>query len=107
MSLNKQVSDERLSLFSKLNVDPNNVYSCEQTHSRDVCIAENSVLIKQADGLIGIAPSILSVTVADCLPVFLYDSKNNVFAICHSGWKGTGIAVSALHLMQNNFNTNA
>ena len=31
----------------------------------------------------------LAVNVADCVPVFIYDSVNKVVAGIHSGWKGT------------------
>jgi YfiH family protein len=41
----------------------------------------------------------LSVTVADCLPVYLYDTASGAFALVHSGWKGTGIVLRALELM--------
>ena len=46
-------------------------------------------------------------TVADCLPVYLYDTKLKTFAVCHSGWKGTGIVCEALKLMAKNYGTNA
>jgi YfiH family protein len=42
----------------------------------------------------------LSVTVADCLPVYLYDTEGGAFGLVHSGWKGTGIALAALRLME-------
>jgi len=31
----------------------------------------------------------LTVSVADCLPVFLFDPKNEVIASIHAGWRGT------------------
>ena len=39
-----------------------------------------------------------TVTVADCVPIYLWDSKKRVFGIVHSGWKGTGIAADAIKL---------
>lgn len=45
---------------------------------------------KSADGLITDDPKAALVTFyADCVPVFLFDSKKNVIASVHSGWKGT------------------
>jgi YfiH family protein len=32
---------------------------------------------------------ILSIRTADCVPVLLYDYKNNICAAVHSGWRGT------------------
>lgn len=39
-----------------------------------------------------------TITVADCVPIFLYDSVTEVFGIVHSGWKGTGIIAEAIKL---------
>ena len=51
------------------------------------------------DGIITMNPEIMPVvTVADCMPLYLYDIKKKVFGIVHSGWKGTGIAVEAIKL---------
>jgi copper oxidase (laccase) domain-containing protein len=49
----------------------------------------------------------LSVTVADCLPVYLLDTESGAFGILHSGWKGTGIVLKALALMAERWNTRA
>ena len=43
---------------------------------------------------------ILAITIADCLPVFLLDTENGYFSLVHSGWKGTGIVLNALDIMQ-------
>jgi len=54
---------------------------------------------KIGDGIITAERTIIpTVTVADCVPVYLYDSVTGVFGIVHSGWKGTGIAVDAISL---------
>jgi YfiH family protein len=45
------------------------------------------------------------VTVADCLPVFLYDTGSGAFGLLHSGWRGTGIVLSALALMKERWHT--
>lgn len=46
---------------------------------------------------------ILSVRTADCVPVLLYDYKNNICAAVHSGWRGTlgRIAANAVEKMQS------
>ena len=54
---------------------------------------------KTGDGIISIQKDLMPVvTVADCMPLFLYDVKNKVYGIVHSGWKGTGIACDAIKL---------
>lgn len=59
---------------------------------------------KIGDGIItknrGLVPT---VTVADCMPLYLYDPNSGVFGIVHSGWKGTGIVVDAISLAAKNY----
>ncbi|WP_304241394.1 polyphenol oxidase family protein [Gracilinema caldarium] len=77
------------------------VYAVEQIHSRDVVIVEKGSPYEgpQADGLLTAAEGLwLSVTVADCLPIFLRDLSGRYRAILHSGWKGTGIVERALSI---------
>ena len=47
------------------------------------------------------------VTVADCVPVFLYEPRRAVFGIVHSGWKGTGIAADAVRLAVREYGARA
>ena len=44
-----------------------------------------------------------TVTVADCVPIYLFDSKTGAFGIVHSGWKGTGIGAEAIKLAGEEF----
>jgi YfiH family protein len=47
------------------------------------------------------------ISVADCVPVFLYDPTHEVIAGVHAGWRGTveGIAAASLARMSLEFNT--
>ena len=59
---------------------------------------------KIGDGLITTNRSLIpTVTVADCMPLYLYDPVTGVFGIVHSGWKGTGIIVDAIKLAGKNY----
>ncbi len=61
----------------------------------------------EGDGIITSCRSFAPcVTAADCMPVFLWDSRSGAFGICHSGWKGTGIAAKAVSLMCARFGAN-
>ena len=56
-----------------------------------------------ADGIITADKNFMPVvTVADCMPIFLFDKATETFGIVHSGWKGTGIATEAVALMCKN-----
>lgn len=75
-----------------------------QTHSRRVDIVERDTVAArsiEADGMLSADQRIaLAVTVADCMPIFLYDRAHGVRGILHSGWEGTGIAAVALDLLR-------
>ena len=70
----------------------------EQVHSHIICDAEEVVSrrsaagLMQGDGLISRVPRALGVSVADCVPIFLRDTRTGAVGAFHSGWKGTGIA---------------
>jgi YfiH family protein len=62
--------------------------------------------LPRADGMVTADRRLcLLVTVADCLPVFLYDTESGAFGLLHSGWRGTGIVLSALALMKERWHT--
>jgi YfiH family protein len=97
----------RLALLKALGLDPLRVYSLNQVHSREVLAVDRLCPpVLPADGMVSDDREIiLSVTVADCLPVYLFDTETGVFGLVHSGWKGTGIALSALKLMAERWGT--
>ena len=47
------------------------------------------------------------VTSADCLPIAIYDAKNEAVCIVHAGWRGTvnHVTLTALQKMQQKFDT--
>ena len=63
---------------------------------------------KIGDGIITTNRTLMpSVTVADCMPLYLYDPETGVFGIVHSGWKGTGIIADAISLAEKNYGARA
>jgi YfiH family protein len=98
-----QKFERRRRFVKTLGIDTEKLFACSQTHSQKVAVIgkQNSPsLLADADGLItNISGIYLSVTVADCLPVYLFDAESKVFGVVHSGWKGTGIVLNALKEM--------
>jgi YfiH family protein len=104
----------RNALFQELGLNPKKVFGLKQVHSRNVFAVDGENRPqdgKEGDGMVTNDLNIaLSVTVADCLPVFLLDTKTKAakgaFSLVHSGWKGTGIAAAALDLMKERYGSN-
>jgi YfiH family protein len=60
------------------------------------------------DALVTDVPGILlGITIADCLPVYLYDPEHHAIGLAHSGWRGTAgrIVPNTIDLMRNAFGT--
>lgn len=95
--------ERRRNFIKSINIDPEKLFACSQTHSRKIVVIDKLSSfsdLPEADGLVTALSSVcLSVTVADCLPVYLFDTKSKIFGVVHSGWKGTGIVCDALKLM--------
>ncbi|GMO49162.1 MAG: peptidoglycan editing factor PgeF [Termitinemataceae bacterium] len=103
-------NQSRLNIFKELRCAEKNIFSVKQTHSQDiVCIkSTDEPHYMEADGLVtGCEKHLLNISVADCLPIYLYDTVSGAFGVLHSGWKGTGIVRNALKLMQESFGTKA
>ncbi len=61
-------------------------------------------IIPGADGLITKSKNIiLTITVADCFPVYFYDAKKGIVALAHAGWRGVykGIIENTINVMCN------
>lgn len=93
----------RRAFLEELGFPIETVCHCHQTHTRRVFLVDrNPVKDREGDGLVcaGASSLVLTVTAADCMPVYLYDPVTGARGLCHSGWKGTGIAGDAVTLME-------
>ena len=90
-------------LAEEVGLSSNNFATPEQVHSNQVQWVEKSGKYKGVDGLITSNRNlILTLKVADCVPVFFYDSQTDIIGLVHSGWRGTtsGIIPNTIELMQ-------
>jgi len=94
-------------------IDPEAVLGLELRHTRRVLapgdaaehrlLASRAALDGGADGII-LPPGKglwASITVADCMPIWLLDRSSGAFGVLHSGWKGTGILEAAARLLES------
>ena len=83
----------RQKLYSRLGLNGGKVVSVLCAHGKRITEADArnmGCLVWDTDGLISDVPGItLSVSVADCAPVYLFDPRMRVIALVHAGWRGT------------------
>ena len=100
-------NDNRRKFFSSImNVKKENLASIELIHSKTVFAIKEAedTFMKMGDGIIAQNKNIVpSVTVADCMPIYIYDPVTCTFGVLHSGWKGTGIVLSALDAAEREY----
>lgn len=83
--------ENRKRFFGKVGIDEDNVVAAEIVHGTTVEIIDESSLkiIPGADGLVTKGRSIfISVTIADCIPVYFYEPEQKIIGIAHCGWRG-------------------
>lgn len=101
-------------ITSKLNLDSKNIVRPFQTHTNFVknVTTEKGIFIEELKDIDGLLTDrkdeILSLTFADCMPIYLYDEKKNIIGNIHSGWKGTlnKIGKLAVEKMIKDYNSN-
>lgn len=94
------IQKNREILFSSLNKKPKWFLQPYQTHQDKVLNIDTHFLsltkeeqteqLNGIDALITQVPNCcITVATADCVPIMIYDTNNQVVAIVHSGWRGT------------------
>lgn len=98
--------------IEKLGITNSHLVSADLAH-RNVAYAagkeDGGETIKGVDALLTHEKNLfLSVTVADCLPIFLYDKNKNAVGIIHAGWRGLALEVIPLTIeeMKRKFESN-
>lgn len=103
-----KVERRRAKLAERLGFDPDRFAILRQTHSRDVVVVDEEILSDGTEGDALVTDStglLLGVTIADCVPVLLYDPESRAVGAVHSGWRGTEkrITIAAIERMASEF----
>lgn len=81
----------REAYLRKIGIPLSRLVSAEIIHRNKVAIVSKKdagKVIEGADGLITRENNLfLSITMADCLPIFLFEPKKEVIGIVHAGWR--------------------
>jgi len=89
------------------------VFNVKQVHQDRVIFAssvsfEDQLGLEEADAVLTDQLNLpIAVRTADCLPVFLYDSKHHAIGVAHCGWRSTQkhILKKAIELMRKFYQT--
>ena len=82
-------------LCQELGFSPDQLAYPEQTHSDIVHTVTDEYSRHEGDALItGQSGWLLGVTVADCVPVLLYDPFSGSYGAIHSGWRGSAANIT-------------
>jgi hypothetical protein len=87
--------EQRKALESILNETLPPVFNIQQVHQDRVVFAASVTVderlgIEEADAVLTDQPNLpIVVRTADCLPVFLYDTKHHAIGLVHGGWRST------------------
>ncbi len=97
-------------ILSVMNRTPEDIVCTDQTHTANVRVATRKDAGKgvlyprdytDVDGLITNEPGIvLAAFYADCVPIYLVDTKHAAIGLLHSGWRGTAGKISAEAIRQ-------
>jgi YfiH family protein len=83
------------------------VVPMELVHSREVFAVNSLPAGPVGDGIITVNPCLVPViTVADCMPIYLWEPSVFCFGVLHSGWRGTGIVLRAFDLGAEEYGAN-
>ena len=105
----ENILENRKIFFENLGIKISRVTQSYQVHKDKILKVTRSKVYEGYDALITEnSNTFLSVTVADCTPILIYDAKNQAVAAIHAGWKGTvaDITAKTIQMMQAEFNTN-
>ncbi len=86
-----------------------NLVHMRQVHGTEIEVVTGPVLNPSVcDGLVTRREGIgLTVRTADCVPLLMWDERNNVAAAVHAGWRGTlaGVASRAVDALRRQFDS--
>ncbi len=82
--------NSRKRFVANLGYNSNNLVIPTQIHSNKIKLVDKPSFIENVDGIISKSRNIvLSILVADCIPLFLFNPESKYFGLVHSGWRGT------------------
>lgn len=89
--LDEVITENHKKFLKKLGINVDFIASANLVHGTNIKVVtekEAGGILPKADGLITKEKKLfLSITVADCLPIFLYDFEKEIVGLIHGGWR--------------------
>ncbi len=112
--IQEKANNNYKSLCELLNLDSTNIIRPYQTHTNNIkeVINETGIFNEEFTNVDGLVTKekdrILSLSFADCTPLYLFDKNKKIIGNIHSGWQGTTkkIAKKAIEFMKEKYNCN-
>lgn len=107
-----EIIKNREKFFQKNSISPQHVVSADIVHGENVSIVDPKDLgkrIPQTDALLTNEKQVyLSISTADCLPIFVFDPEKQVIGLIHAGWRGLEKRViqETINSLTQNFDCN-
>lgn len=105
-----RVGRNRKIFFEQVGISEHDLAIPLQCHSNNVLKVDTQGEYRESDALITNTTHVaLVVTVADCVPILLFDPINKVIGAVHAGWRGTvGLVVKrAVEKMKTEYRTDS
>lgn len=96
-------ANDRVEFAKILKLDHRNIVVPKQVHSNNVIIGTKAGNFIDTDGIVtNNKDLILSIQVADCIPIYLFDKQNYNIGLVHAGWRGVtaGIIENSIERMK-------
>lgn len=105
-----RVEANRNWLLGQLGIARSQVAAYNQVHGNTVATGEPSWFTADADAATTNTPgTLLVMSVADCLPIVLYDQQTGAVAAIHAGWRGTvaGVTTATVRALSERYDGKA
>lgn len=107
INLQELVEQNKKELCKYLGIESQNLISPKQTHSSNVSVAqiEKKTYLDTDAMILTNKEQAIFLNFADCTSIILYDTKQNIAAVVHAGWRGTvgKIVIKTINKMIDDF----
>jgi YfiH family protein len=88
------VQENRKRFFQAVEINDNQLVIPQQVHSGNILAVDRPGRYPEIDGLVTDRSGlVLSLQLADCLPIFMVDRKWRAIGLIHAGWRGTRMKI--------------